>query len=242
MPSFTEFFNKHDLVHMMLGIADPYTVYRLRTVSRPVLEVVDRYLKSAFNIDRFLQQRFIADPVAFRSMMAQTGCVIGGLTALEFFERGEWSKPALELFVDSANVAQVCWYLVDVCGYCFAPRGSSSMASLDQALDPATWKTGRELYDNTALIGAEFRFEGAYRGICKRVIVSSPHPHGALAAAILSSPTSKIHCHKIVCLLISFDCSGAAQRDYCQWRILCVPLAHVQVPKVTLPQNCIPLA
>ena len=229
MPLFTEFFDNDDLVHMMLGVADPYTVYRLRTVSRPVLEVVDRYIKSAFNIDRFLQQRFVADPVAFRSMMARTGCVIGGLTALEFFARTERRNTPLELFVEGYEASKVCSYLVDRCGYSFVP-GLDQHRDLEKALDHSRWRTGIPLMDYISPVAAVLRFEGLHRGRPKRIRVSCPAPSGILARAVLSLPTSELY-HCACCLFLIFAHCNCVQRRCSTSSLPATRIAHSLRPR-----------
>ena len=72
MPSFADFLDCLDLVFDMLYVVDPYTLYRLRAISRPLRKAVDRYLTSAFDLDRFLQERFVENPTAFRDLMDWT--------------------------------------------------------------------------------------------------------------------------------------------------------------------------
>ena len=193
MPGFTEFLEKQDLVHELLNLADPYLVYRLRLVSRPVQNVVDKYLARTFNIDTFLQRRFFANAVAFRSMMAETGCLISGVTALEFFARAQWEETPLELFVHHCNVVKLCRNLVDVFGYSFVPDNSTPMASLDEALHDSTWqpRSGEPLW--LCSVVAVFEFRRRYRDKWRQVLVWSPHckSRSALEAVFLSYPNSK---------------------------------------------------
>ena len=241
MSSFADLLDNEDLVFSILSAASLFVVYRLRFVSRPLRDAVDMYLKTAFNIDRFLQRRFFANAVAFRSMMAETGCVISGLTALEFFARVQWAETPLELVVDSSNVATVCRYLVDTCGYSFIPDSNTPLASsLDEALLPATWEPRPGETEWACTIVAVFEFKRRYRDKWRQVFVSSPHALGLVEAAILSYPTSKPN-QCPICILFNSFCSflhsSADQHDHCHSRTLPVRVDYARRTQVTVAQQ-----
>ena len=201
MPSFADFLDCLDLVFYMLYIVDPYTLYRLRAISRPLRKAVDRYLTSAFDLDRFLQERFVENPTAFRGMMGRTSSIISGLTALEFFARARWEDTPLEIFVNRWNVERLCRVLVHTTnGYSYVPGSTTpGVASFDDALLPATWArlTEEEALPPSTIV-AGFEFRRMYRDKWRRVLVFSPSEGGTMEAVIHSYPTSKLN--RAICM------------------------------------------
>ena len=200
MPSFADFLDCLDLVFDMLYIVDPYTLYRLRAISRPLRKAVDRYLTSAFDLDRFLQERFVENPTAFRDLMDWTGSIISGLTALEFFARARWEDTPLEIFVGCNDAHKVCRHLADTCGYSYVPGSTTpGVASFDDALLPATWArlTEEEALPPSTIV-AGFEFRRMYRDKWRRVLVFSPSEGGTMEAVIHSYPTSKLN--RAICM------------------------------------------
>ncbi len=76
-------------------------------------------MRSAFNIHRILQ-RYFDDPTSFRSLQAQTGTLVSGSTALQFFDRSFYPESDLDIYVHMPWRLRVAQWLLDR-GYSFVP-------------------------------------------------------------------------------------------------------------------------
>ena len=79
-----------------------------------------------FNIDRRLRSYF-PDPTAFRDLQAQTGTLISGSTALQFFLRTLYVQSDLDLYVQRAARFEVGRWLLAT-GYNFVPTGAQPLS------------------------------------------------------------------------------------------------------------------
>ena len=216
-PLFSHFLRCVDFVNVLVTVADPCLLYRLRLVSRFHQEIVDKYLRLVFDIDKFLQRRFVPDAVAFRSMMAQTGCVIAGRTALEFFARTEREDTPMELFVDTTKVTSVSNYLVSTCGYFVEPMSATSPEH--QAYNPKGWGADGLWSDYATYCCAVIRFTRSYKGKCRQVLLSFPPLTETVTATTLYYPTSKSYnlpsCHVTHCLAAALLNVITANNAFC---------------------------
>lgn len=102
----------------------PSALLRLMRTSSIVHDEVTRYMQSAFNINRILS-RFFEDTTSFRSLQAQTGTLISGSTALQFFDRSSYPGSDLDIYVHMAWRETVgCWLHRN--GYEFVPNDQQS--------------------------------------------------------------------------------------------------------------------
>ncbi|KAI0703528.1 hypothetical protein C8T65DRAFT_696755 [Cerioporus squamosus] len=78
-----------------------------------------RLIIMSFNINRRLSH-FFNDPLAFRSLQAQTGALIAGSFVLQFFDRSEIPKAGLDIIVHMRHRREVGRWLISA-GYRFVP-------------------------------------------------------------------------------------------------------------------------
>ena len=77
----------------------------------------DAFYKSPRNINSKLRA-FLAQPIAFRSRLAQCNALISGSFALQFFEGVIWPESDLDIFVeDGPGSRSLCDYLTNEEGY-----------------------------------------------------------------------------------------------------------------------------
>lgn len=78
--------NNPTLYDEVFSALDPYTKYRLRSLSKGCRQAIDHFDRRAFNISKHLSSFFL-DPIAFRNIQQKTGTIIAGVSALEFLDR-----------------------------------------------------------------------------------------------------------------------------------------------------------
>ncbi|KAI0076957.1 hypothetical protein K474DRAFT_1707755 [Panus rudis PR-1116 ss-1] len=77
-------------------------------------------MRRRFDINKFLT-RFFDDPLAFRSMQAETGALISGSMALQFLDRSFYPESDLDLYAEQKNSKQIEKWLIEA-GYMFQPQ------------------------------------------------------------------------------------------------------------------------
>lgn len=108
----------------LFGILKPLTLARLAKTSRGFRIAVKAYLRAQYNPHALLS-RFFIDIIAFRSLQAQTGTLISGFVALNFFQRTPCASDPLDIFVYFHHRTRVARWLVDA-GYSFVPHVDQS--------------------------------------------------------------------------------------------------------------------
>jgi hypothetical protein len=71
---------------------------RMRLVSRAMHDNFKSYVRRTININRILK-RFFPEPDVFRVLQRQTGTLISGSQALQFFDRTFYPESDLDLFL-----------------------------------------------------------------------------------------------------------------------------------------------
>lgn len=104
---------------VILSCLSPIEFLRFGRTCRLVHSIVKRYIKRAFDINRFLA-RFFPDPVAFRKVQARTGTLLSGSSALQYLDRSSYPESDLDLYVPAQSDVQMIGWLV-ASGYSFIP-------------------------------------------------------------------------------------------------------------------------
>ncbi|TFK42069.1 hypothetical protein BDQ12DRAFT_598841 [Crucibulum laeve] len=140
------------------------------------------FCSRAYNIYRHLSW-FFTDPLAFRSLQAQTGTLISGSNALQFLDRTFYSESDLDLFTFHDATPEVANYLQRE-GYHFVKEG-------DQ---PSTFKAAFDLIvppDNADIRGIrpfdKYRFSGV-SGVFNFL------KDNGQKVQVVSTTTSPLHC------------------------------------------------
>ena len=104
----------------ILSCLPPISLTRMSSVNRAVRLATQDFASRAYNINRRLE-RFVKDPMSFRSLMARMGLVISGSFALQFFDRTYYPKSDLDLYLHpNRHMIEVGLYLERE-GYKFVP-------------------------------------------------------------------------------------------------------------------------
>ncbi|TFK78930.1 hypothetical protein K466DRAFT_440461, partial [Polyporus arcularius HHB13444] len=105
----------------ILSFCSPAVMLRLARVCRTTYAAVQDYMRITYscNINRRLSH-FFDDPLAFRSLQAQTGTLIAGSFALQFFDRSGIPKAGLDILVHMRHRREVGRWLISA-GYRFVP-------------------------------------------------------------------------------------------------------------------------
>jgi len=94
-------------------------------------------MRRTFNLHRLLGRFFTENEMSyFRSLQSQTGLLISGSTALQFFERVFYPESDLDLYVEKRYSRVVVVWLISI-GYTYEPRPGSDQ-SLQKALEPVS--------------------------------------------------------------------------------------------------------
>ena len=95
---------------------------------------VTAYTRRKFQLHSLLERYFSADEVLeFRRLQFNTGMLISGSTALQFFNRTVYSEADLDLYVEHRLRRPVAIWLVHV-GYTYVPHEESEFQTLEEAL------------------------------------------------------------------------------------------------------------
>ncbi|KAI0642149.1 hypothetical protein C8Q79DRAFT_918657, partial [Trametes meyenii] len=104
----------------------PLELIRLTWTARGIRTAVNDYLGAVFN-PHVLLSPFFHDTIAFRYLQAETGTLVSGPTALNFFDRANVTQDPIDIYVYLHHSVRVASWLVGL-GYAFLP-------SPDQCLD-----------------------------------------------------------------------------------------------------------
>lgn len=91
-----------DFFDNIASALDMPSLHNLKATSPSLAISVDRYLQRDYN--RLLQS-YGLDPLAFRALLRTTGCVIGGITALQFLLRLPTGSSSLDIFTTRHSVS-----------------------------------------------------------------------------------------------------------------------------------------
>lgn len=146
---------------IIFSALSPHSIIQCSWTSPLMLEATNNYKKRAYNIDTHLTQ-FFADPTAFRSLQRQTGTLISGSNALQFFDRTSYPGSDLDLYVVQGHAAEVGHWLMEAEAYEYTPH-MGQRQDLDHALAFAIQMgppdaTPHEIYHNRGVIGV-FNFK-----------------------------------------------------------------------------------
>lgn len=89
--------------------------------------------RRAFNVNRHLG-RFFQNPLAFRSLQAQTGALISGSSALQFFDRETYEDSDLDVYLHPGHLKQIGAWLMEAEGYTYITENSNTPVTLQPTL------------------------------------------------------------------------------------------------------------
>lgn len=159
----------------------PPDLFRYSRTSKTANQVVSSYIKRAFNVENVLG-RFFTDPQIshFRSLQSQTGMLISGSTALQFFERTFYPESDLDLYVEHRYCRVIALWLVAI-GYSYEARAGHP-DELEEALGPTPVGNGPSMrflssaivdYSDSGVIKV-YNFHKSDTG-CKIQLITSRH-------------------------------------------------------------------
>ncbi|KAG9045896.1 hypothetical protein FS842_001045 [Serendipita sp. 407] len=127
-----------DVLYPHLSVKD---VLNVSKACRATLLAVNAWLPSAYNINKHLEPFFgdLKNTLRFRSIQAETGTLISGSQALQFFDRAHYLDSDLDLYVPCRHTLTVGLFLLSI-GYRFeptarqlaSPQGSSCRQHLEE--------------------------------------------------------------------------------------------------------------
>jgi hypothetical protein len=136
---FTGILDNHVLYSAVFLYLSPYSRYQFGLVCHAALAALTGFYYRVFNINNHLQ-RFFTDPLAFRWLQAQTGTLISGSSALQFFDHTFYPESDLDLYTFPAQTRRVCSMLVEMEGYSLLPGPHSDALSIRLAdADAPPW-------------------------------------------------------------------------------------------------------
>ena len=94
-------------------------ILRLMRTSKAFEVMARDFLRRAYNVNKPLR-RFFQDPIAFRVMQYETGTVVSGSFALQFFVRSYYLTADLDLYVTHSGAEKVGSWLQEN-GYTYVP-------------------------------------------------------------------------------------------------------------------------
>lgn len=119
MPTASQFYqiiDRDSIYDTLFAYLSPASIFRTARTCHIARQASIDYQSRAFDIHRHLK-RFFADPVGFRALQAQTGAVISGSNALQFFDRDIYPDSDLDIFVNVGNALDVCTWIAQGAGY-----------------------------------------------------------------------------------------------------------------------------
>lgn len=182
-------------------------ICQLAKASSPVRAAVGRGISRIFNF-HYLLSPFFDDTSSFRTLQKQTGAIIGGPVALQFFARTRFPDPALELphvvldvYVAFQARRHICdWFIQQ--GYRFKPRGPShhpvtgALCDAGQPTDYTAALDTMHVFDDSddyepvegviCMLDLARTVDGAYRRVRVHVVQENP------LIAILNTHSSKL--------------------------------------------------
>lgn len=103
----------------------PGTAVKLAQTCHAARDARTCFNRRAFNINRHLG-RFFNDPVAFRSLQAQTGTLVSGSSALQFFDREIYEGSDLDVYLHPGHLERVGGWLMEEEGYTYMTEDPST--------------------------------------------------------------------------------------------------------------------
>ncbi|KAJ3530464.1 hypothetical protein NM688_g7704 [Phlebia brevispora] len=208
----------------ILDACSPATLIRLALSCRDAAEIVKAYIRLRFNVDRLLIP-FFSDVAAFRVLQAETGMLISGSTALQFFLRTTYAYSDLDLYVHRDHRVVVGRYLLDS-GYTFVPNNHQNPDFLEavsqNSIDSVTGNYGR-MYG----VATVFTFQNAeFRTVQVILAVSSP-----LAVVLLYHSSAQT----FAILLARTDFATPLA---CILNVISHDMAYCLYPRATLEDRC----
>lgn len=101
-PTFQNVFTLYPIFESICGYLPPRDIVTLQKTTKQLSGSFETLFKTQWNINRLLK-RFVVNPTAFRSAMAEVNAIISGSFALQFFERVEWTESDLDIYVHDVN-------------------------------------------------------------------------------------------------------------------------------------------
>ncbi|KIJ35371.1 hypothetical protein M422DRAFT_136833, partial [Sphaerobolus stellatus SS14] len=117
-----------------LHYLSPVQIYQYSLISRAAYHATQEYWTYVYDVNRILRH-FFSDPIAFRCLQAQTGTLISGFIAVQFFARTFWKESDLDLYVPPESVMAVSKWMENH-SYCSFPQRTTNPASDDTNIDP----------------------------------------------------------------------------------------------------------
>ena len=101
----------HPLYDPILSCCNAAELLRLARTCKAFRNTILDFIPRAFDINRNLLQ-FFADPVGFRTMQSDTGAVVSGSFALQFFIRAYYPLADLDIYVEAKKSEHVGRWLL----------------------------------------------------------------------------------------------------------------------------------
>ena len=112
MTTLEELLTGYQLYFTLFSYMLPHTLYNIRLLNKAHKRLVDDYMQETFNLDIFLARFFPSKDLEyiiakkFRAIMAATGAIIGGSTALQFLSRKVFIDSDMDLYVNRKGEMQ----------------------------------------------------------------------------------------------------------------------------------------
>lgn len=158
---------------------------RYARICRTAKYAVSSYIRRTFKLERLLGPFFSETQILeFRRLQFETGALISGSTALQFFDRSFYPDSDLDIYVHFENMREIALWL-DSIGYKIQPtrhwQGNPTVATLQQVLDEMTlpWNTPDDPDDSTysypgPFVVLDFLKAGFERKIQLLISIGSP--------------------------------------------------------------------
>lgn len=186
----------HPLYDPILSCCNAAELLRLARTCKAFRNTVLDFIPRAFNINRNLLQ-FFADPIGFRIMLSDTGAIVSGSFALQFFIRAYYPLSDLDIYVEAKKSEHVGQWLLRN-GYTYVPaKRDYHETTLQQdnnfklAIKFLRHGWIGDDFSSSGVKGV-FNFFGEVRGVTRKVqlIVTE----SCAIEAILKFPSSKWQC------------------------------------------------
>lgn len=123
---------------MILDPLSPAELYKYARTCKNAQSLVHAYIRRRFQLHKLLGRYFSdAEILEFRLLQFNTGRVISGSAALQFFNRTVYAESDLDLYVEHRYRKSIAIWLRQI-GYQYTPHSSSTFTTLDNAL----WSAG----------------------------------------------------------------------------------------------------
>ena len=119
MPATEDVSRNHVICDSLMSGCSAAEILRLMRTSKAFEVMARDFLRRAYNVHKPLR-RFFQDPIAFRLMQYETGTVVSGSFALQFFVRSYYPTADLDLYVTHSGAEKVGSWLQGN-GYTYVP-------------------------------------------------------------------------------------------------------------------------